>query len=318
MRNECSVIRDLLPLYAEKMVRPDTADFIEEHLKGCEACREEFQSMKEPRCLEESYPARKTADAAPLLALGRKLKIKRIQTIALTAVFVAALFLSAFAVLDAPIYFPYSEELVTIDEQGEQGMLLTFDEKVTGFDYTVYEDPDGGDFCYCDIQAWTSLWDQWFAKGNGKLSTAVTTGQTKPVIAVYVPNDGSENICIGKYDPAAEDPIEKDVNYGSVTVLPRLSLGYYLLLAIAALAASAVWWLLTRKKAEWRVWAERVGLYPVSYLISFCIVKGISTTSYALKRDFFLILFLSLLLYSGLLLAHNIWRLKKEIKESGG
>ena len=106
-------------------------------------------------------------------------------------------------------------------------MLLTFDEKVTGFDYTVYEDPDGGDFCYCDIQAWTSLWDQWFAKGKGKLSAAVTTGADgMPVIAVYVPNDGSENICIGKYDPAAEDPIEKDVNLrGPVTVLPAFVSG---------------------------------------------------------------------------------------------
>lgn len=46
MKNECSIIRDLLPLYAENMVSPDTAEFVEEHLKGCEACREEYEKAK--------------------------------------------------------------------------------------------------------------------------------------------------------------------------------------------------------------------------------------------------------------------------------
>lgn len=309
MRNECNIIRDLLPLYAENMVSPDTADFIEEHLKDCEACQKEFQYMKEP------HPMQEIADAAPLLKLSRKIKAKRIQTIALTVVFVIALFISAFAVLDAPIYFPYFEGLITVEQHGDQGIMVTFDEEVTDFDYTVYQDPEGGDFYYCDIQAWTSLWDQWFSKGKEKLSTTVTTRDTKPIIAVYVPNDGSENVCIAKYDPDGENCIETDVNYESIIVLPRLSLGYYLILATAALMVSAIVWFLTRKKAELRVWVERIGLYPVSYMISFCIVSGISTMSYSLQRDFFLIIFISLLLYSGLLLAHNILRLKKEIKK---
>ena len=41
MRNECNIIRDLLPLYIERMVSADTAEFVEEHLKDCELCRKE-------------------------------------------------------------------------------------------------------------------------------------------------------------------------------------------------------------------------------------------------------------------------------------
>lgn len=309
MRNECNIIRDLLPLYAENMVNSCTADFIEDHFKGCEACQKEYEHIKEPQ------PPQEISDTAPLLKLSRKMKFKRIQTIALTVVFVTSLFVSAFAVLDAPIYLPYSEGLVTPEQQGDKGMLLTFDEEVTDFDYTVYGDPEGGDFYYCDITAWTSLWDQWFSKAKGKLSATVTTRHTKSIIAVYVPNDGSENVCIAKYDPNAENRIEKDVNYESVIVLPRLSLGYYLILATAALIVSVIVWLLTRKKPELRIWVERISLYPVSYIISHCIISGIGTTSYSLQRDFFLIIFISLLLYGSLLLSHNIWRLKKEIKE---
>lgn len=309
MRNECSIIQDLLPLYAENMVRSDTAAFVEAHLKGCAACRKDYEKTREPQ------PAQELSDAAPLLKLSRKMKVKRIQTIALTALFVIALFVSAFAVLDAPIYFPYSEGIVTSEPFGDRGMLLTFDEDVTNFSYTVYADPDGGDFCYCDIAAWTSLWDKWFSQRKGTLSAMVPAQNAKPVIAVYIPNNGSENVCIAKYDPNAETQIEKNVDYESTTVLPRLSLGYYLILAAAALVVLGIAWLFTRKNAEVRVWIERIGLYPIAYIISHCIVSGINWASYSLPRDFSLMIFISILLYGGLLLAHNIWRLKREIRE---
>lgn len=309
MKNECSIVKDLLALYAENMVSSDTADFVEKHLKSCEACRKECEKVKEPQRLQV------ISGAAPLVKLSRKLKIKRIQTIALTAVFVIAVLVSAFAVLDAPIYLPYYEGLVITEKLGEKGMLLTFDEEVTDFKYTVYEDPDGADLYYCDIEAWTSLWDKWFSHGEGKLTTTVTAKDTKPIIAVYVPNNGSENICIAKYDPNPENRIDKNFEYENAIVLPRLSLGYYLILATMALVMLGIVWVLTRKMATLRIWTERIGLYPVAYIISHCIVAGINWTSYSLPRDISLIVFISILLYSGLLLAHNIWHLKREIKE---
>ena len=48
MRNECNIIRDILPLYIENMVSDDTAAFIEDHLKKCAACRTELEQMKAP------------------------------------------------------------------------------------------------------------------------------------------------------------------------------------------------------------------------------------------------------------------------------
>lgn len=299
MRNECNIIRDLLPLYAENMVSSDTAAFVEEHLKHCEACQKEYERSN------QTQPKQDTSDAAPLLILRRKMKIKRIQTIALTALFVITLLVSAFAVLDAPVYFPYSEGLVTAEPVDGSRLRITFDPAVTDFDYTLYLDPDGEAFYYCDIQAWTSLWDKWFSKNTGALSTVVIPEKPYPISAEYLPNDGSENVCI----------------YGNLSqskgiALPRLSLAYYLILAFAALATAGAAWLLTRKKPALHIWAERLGLYPVAYIISHCIVSGIGTTSYSLSRDFSLIIFISILLYSGLLLAHSILRLKKEIREN--
>ena len=54
MRNECNIIRDILPLYIEDMVSADTADFVEAHLEKCDACRAELENMKNPSRLEDA------------------------------------------------------------------------------------------------------------------------------------------------------------------------------------------------------------------------------------------------------------------------
>ena len=46
MKNECSVVRDLLPLYLENMVSEETGAFIKEHLENCPECTAELEAMK--------------------------------------------------------------------------------------------------------------------------------------------------------------------------------------------------------------------------------------------------------------------------------
>lgn len=299
MKNECSIVRDLLPLYAEGMVSPETASFVEEHLKDCEHCRNEYERLKAP-C---AVPAQD--DAAPLLMLQKKMAAKRLWTIVLTAVFAVALLVSAFAVLDAPVYLPYTEELLAVEPVGENGLQITFDPSVTDFNYTVYQDPDGGNFYYCDVEAWYSLWDRWFSGGEEQRTAVVFPAKPYPVTVMYCPNDGTESICV--YGEAGE---------GGSIALPRLALGYYLILAVLALAVLFAAWLVAKGRPRQRAWIERIMLYPVSYLISHGIVVGFRAISYSLVRDFRLILFVSLLLYCGLLLAHSVWGLKKEIRET--
>ena len=48
MKNECSIVRDILPLYAEKMVSKDTAEFVKGHLENCHVCRAELEKLREP------------------------------------------------------------------------------------------------------------------------------------------------------------------------------------------------------------------------------------------------------------------------------
>lgn len=46
MKNECSIVRDILPLYLENMVSDETETFVKEHLKDCPECTAELEALK--------------------------------------------------------------------------------------------------------------------------------------------------------------------------------------------------------------------------------------------------------------------------------
>ena len=48
MKNDCSIVQELLPLYKEDMVSKDTADFVRQHLDQCDECRAEFERLAVP------------------------------------------------------------------------------------------------------------------------------------------------------------------------------------------------------------------------------------------------------------------------------
>ena len=39
VKNECEIVKDLIPNYMENQVSSSTKDFIEEHIKNCNACK---------------------------------------------------------------------------------------------------------------------------------------------------------------------------------------------------------------------------------------------------------------------------------------
>lgn len=294
MKHECSIIEDLLPLYAEGMVQKETAEFVKDHLEKCESCRKTLAQLNTP-------PDAKAPDLeAPLLHLRKKLMAKRIQAIVLTALLVSALLVSAFAFLDAPEFFPYSPELMTIQENPDQSLSVTFDPAVT--DYRCDSLPSG---CYA-IEAWTSQWDKWFTDPKAQTITI----QPQDELAVfYVSNNGEEDVCIYGQMPQGTS---------GIMTLPRLTLSYYAGFALFSLLPLMVLWAAVRRKSGTRIWVERIMLYPVSYLLGHLMVLGFDTVSYSMTRDFSLILFISILVYLGLLLIHSLYYRKKEEKELNG
>ena len=74
MKNECSFVRDVLPLYFENMVSEDTATFVEEHLKTCSECAAELEAMKAGKQIDEAAAPQDKNDANALVAIKKKIQ----------------------------------------------------------------------------------------------------------------------------------------------------------------------------------------------------------------------------------------------------
>ena len=75
MKTECSVVRDLLPLYVEDMVSPETAHYVKSHLADCPECQAELNSLQEGEGLTaiEKKPSVDTKDAKSFKAVMKRM-----------------------------------------------------------------------------------------------------------------------------------------------------------------------------------------------------------------------------------------------------
>ena len=84
MKNECSIVRDLLPLYAEGMLSEDSAAFVKEHLDTCKECRA-LSAGEEPSAPTDADTEQRTGEAGVLRTLKKKLRKQTWCAIAITA-----------------------------------------------------------------------------------------------------------------------------------------------------------------------------------------------------------------------------------------
>ena len=93
MKLSCDVIRDLLPLYADRAASADTAALVEEHLASCPACREELGR------LGAALPA-EPEGAEPLRRFKRRWRRRQVliavTAVVATAAVAAGIFLTCF------------------------------------------------------------------------------------------------------------------------------------------------------------------------------------------------------------------------------
>ena len=87
MKTECSVVRDLLPLYVEDMVSPETAHYVKSHLADCPECQAELANLKEGAELSaiETRVAPKSDDAKPFKKMMKRMN-RQFYSIAYAAI----------------------------------------------------------------------------------------------------------------------------------------------------------------------------------------------------------------------------------------
>ena len=94
MKLECDVIRDLLPLYAEKLASHASSALVEQHLAACPACRAELERMGKLEQMQLPVPVQPEPQPdAPLKNIRSSLNRRRLRTMLCS--FAAALALAA-------------------------------------------------------------------------------------------------------------------------------------------------------------------------------------------------------------------------------
>ena len=109
MKNECNVVRDILPLYLENMVSEETAESIKEHLENCPDCAAEFEAMKSGKTVEKIGEEVQSDFEAEVLKsiknIRRKFRKKVLRVGGIIAAIIAAILIAGSVLLHLfPIY----------------------------------------------------------------------------------------------------------------------------------------------------------------------------------------------------------------------
>lgn len=307
MKSECSIVCDLLPLYAEDMVSEDTAEFVKEHLGNCPTCRAELEKLRKPvqPVAAQHVP---DIDAEPLKRLKKALLMEKVQAILCTAAVLLALMLSGLSFLTAPEYFAYSQELVTVTEGANGEATISFSSEITNYKLQRIADPADKQTVY-HLEVWTCAWDRMFSKpGAQDVTVKPENGHELLIYFTQFINQSSSNSAVCIYGEIEPDS-------GGWMALPGLSMGYWLAINIVLLVILGVIWLNLRKKEKPRRLVERLILIPIAYMLGHLCVLGFHTLSYSEWRDAQMILAIGILFYCAMLLALSIFYSRKELRD---
>lgn len=118
MSKQCEIIKDLLPLYVDKVCSKETNELVEKHLKECEDCREYYNAIQENSSID------KLDEVKSLKNFSKKLKRRKIITIIITLICTLMALILLFYVFNKKDYtMNYNEDLFTVNIQ-EDGTIL--------------------------------------------------------------------------------------------------------------------------------------------------------------------------------------------------
>ena len=295
MKLPCAVTRDLLPLYAEKMVEPETGELIDQHLKDCPACREKLSELN----TDTGAPVE---TAQPLQSLKKQIRKRRRYAAAIAALCVFVAVFTCFyhgnkmrlvpweeglievkGIEARPWQEVYGEDAVPAESKGDTVNVLALraDSRINGTRESLFLDEDGKSTLI--LQGWTSQ--------SGSTAREYHEMVFSPVPDRLIYEDGNEQRLLWG----------ESLN-GGMETLPRLALGFYVILAAGLALVSGIAWFFLRGNKKSRI-VRQVFFAPLSYLAAHLLIKGFRTESFFMEHDFIAILLLTAALYALLSLA---------------
>lgn len=119
MRKECSVVRDVLPLYLENMVSEGTKVFVEEHLASCSDCAAELERLRSGRQIDVTETPQRERDAEAIKAVKKKIARRILKAVAAVCLVFAVLF--SAVLLYTGISYPVTKDDISLSTKTEDG-----------------------------------------------------------------------------------------------------------------------------------------------------------------------------------------------------
>lgn len=300
MQLPCAVVRDLLPLYAEKLAEEETKKLVEEHLEGCTQCRQRLAQI-------DTKVVAPVGSTKPLMALKKEIRKRRwfSAIVAAMLVFVAVYtyfcheskmelvpWQNGLVEVKGIEARPYSEVFEGESIPGSSGstvdvLVLQYDGIINGIQGSTFTDDDG---------TVTQILQGWSSKHRrNDLTKDYNELTLYPVPDRLIYSVGSQQQLLWG------DPMN-----GGVEVLPRLALAFYVLIAAGlALVTGSVWFFL-RDRDSSRI-PRQIFFAPLAYLIAHFLIKGTGTQTFFMERDLSSIILVAAALYVLFSLSWQIW-----------
>ena len=305
MNLPCAVVRDLLPLYAEKMTEPETQKLMDEHLETCPDCRSRLSQI-------EVGTDAAVDTAKPLKALKKEIQKRRWFTALIASLCVLIAVYTYFYHENEMRLIPWEDGLIEVKgietrpgeevfteqellEQNESAvdvLVIRADSRITGYQESVFQD-DGG--------MRTVILQAWSADLRSLDTDREYTEQ------VYYPVPDRLIYC----DESQHQLLWGEPMNGGVEVLPRLALAYYLCAAVLLAAVFGLVWFFLRNR-DYRWIPRQLFFAPASYVLAHVLIKGVHTASFFLVRDFISILLITIALYALVSLLWQVWLQRKK------
>ena len=122
MKQECSIVQDLLPLYVENMVNADTAAFIRAHIETCPGCAAALAAMQGDKEAEAAEIRRRENDAQVIAAMRKKVARRVFRSVA--AVAAAAAIVCGAVLAYVGIGRPATTADVSLSAKTEDGLIV--------------------------------------------------------------------------------------------------------------------------------------------------------------------------------------------------
>ena len=113
MKNDCSIVKELIPLYAEGIVSVETKEFIDDHFQSCENCRKLLEALAKSPDEQETNDNKKEKIWSEIATKEQKRKKKKYLTLSLASVILVTLVVLGFIFLSKPLQKIYYENQVT-------------------------------------------------------------------------------------------------------------------------------------------------------------------------------------------------------------